>query len=109
MGGGVAPQLSLGDPGGRETLIQLCGKYGIPVPNDTRGMSFEGFGPFAEVYIAVCECLREASDLDRLVLEVAQDAKQSPLPAVTPATQAAASGAGPRGATSFRCSCCCMG
>lgn len=32
---------------------------------------------FASCYIAVCECLREESDLQRLVLEVAEDAAKS--------------------------------
>jgi len=62
---------------GRATLVELCGKYDIPVPVDTRGQVFDGFGPFAAAYIAGCACLRAPSDLYRLVLEVAQDAKAS--------------------------------
>ena len=58
----------------RTTLISLCNKYNITVPEDTRGKKFDDFGAFASVYIAACECLREESDLNRLVLEVAEDA-----------------------------------
>ena len=35
------------------------------------------FARFANCYMAVCECLREESDLQRLVLEVAEDAAKS--------------------------------
>lgn len=59
------------------TLISLCNKYNIDVPEDTRGKKFDDFGAFASVYIAACECLREESDLNRLVLEVAEDAAVS--------------------------------
>mmetsp|Transcript_12986 Transcript_12986/g.38145 ORF Transcript_12986/g.38145 Transcript_12986/m.38145 type:complete len:348 (-) Transcript_12986:178-1221(-) len=61
----------------RETLIYLCNKYSIEVPPDTRGKRFDDFTAFANVYIAACDCLREESDLQQLVLEVAQDAAGS--------------------------------
>ncbi len=61
----------------RTTLISLCNKYNIPIPNDTRGKKFDDFSAFASVYIAACDCLRDESDLNRLVLEVAEDAAAS--------------------------------
>jgi adenosine deaminase len=61
----------------RETLISLCHKHKIAVPEDTRGKKFDDFTAFANVYIAACECLREEADLRRLVLEVAEDAAAS--------------------------------
>ncbi|CAE8592830.1 unnamed protein product, partial [Polarella glacialis] len=68
-----------------ETLTELCAKHGIERPADTRGKQFSDFGPFAACYMAVCECLREESDLKRLVMEVAQDAKSSGARWVEPA------------------------
>lgn len=56
------------------TLTELCAKYGIVRPPDTRGQQFPDFGPFATCYIAVCECLRHEDDIFRLVREVAEDA-----------------------------------
>mmetsp|Transcript_31876 Transcript_31876/g.54360 ORF Transcript_31876/g.54360 Transcript_31876/m.54360 type:complete len:220 (-) Transcript_31876:230-889(-) len=61
----------------RTTLISLCNKYNIDIPKDTRGKKFDDFSAFASVYIAACECLRETSDLNRLLLEVAEDAAAS--------------------------------
>ena len=61
----------------RSTLISLCNKYNIDIPDDTRGKKFDDFTAFASVYIAACECLRDESDIHRLVLEVAQDAAES--------------------------------
>ena len=69
----------------RETLISLCSKYDIAVPEDTRGKHFEDFTAFADVYIAACECLREEADLRRLVLEVAEDAAASGATWIEPA------------------------
>ncbi|CAK9072645.1 Putative adenosine/adenine deaminase (Adenosine aminohydrolase) [Durusdinium trenchii] len=60
-----------------ETLTELCRKHGVKRPMDTRGQRFADFSPFASCYIAVCECLREKADLERLVLEVAEDASAS--------------------------------
>ena len=59
------------------TLTQLCEAHGLQRPADTRGHRFENFGGFVETYIAACACLREPSDLRRLVLEVAEDAAAS--------------------------------
>ena len=61
----------------RETLIDLCKKYDISVPPDTRRQRFENFNAFVDVYLAACECLREEADLFRLVLEIAEDAAAS--------------------------------
>ena len=61
----------------RETLIDLCNKYDISVPTDTRGQRFRNFNAFVDVYLAACECLREDADLYRLVLEIAEDAAAS--------------------------------
>ena len=58
-----------------ETLTELCAKYGIERPADTRGKRFPGFGPFVSTYAAACDCLREEADLERLITEVAEDAK----------------------------------
>eukprot|EP00746_Dinoflagellata_sp_MGD_P009038 gnl/MRDRNA2_/MRDRNA2_118208_c0_seq1.p1 gnl/MRDRNA2_/MRDRNA2_118208_c0~~gnl/MRDRNA2_/MRDRNA2_118208_c0_seq1.p1 ORF type:complete len:376 (+),score=77.62 gnl/MRDRNA2_/MRDRNA2_118208_c0_seq1:83-1210(+) len=59
------------------TLESLSNKYGLAVPPDTRGKRFPDFGAFVQTYVTACECLREESDLFRLVLEVAEDAAAS--------------------------------
>merc|ERR1740129_777791 len=61
----------------RATLTDLCRKHGIDRPQDTRRQRFPNFSAFAAVYVAACECLRDESDLCRLVREVAEDAKAS--------------------------------
>ncbi len=61
----------------RTTLISLCNKYDIAIPADTRNQKFDNFSAFASVYIAACQCLREESDIQRLVSEVAEDAAAS--------------------------------
>lgn len=61
----------------RSTLIDLCQKYNLDVPIDTRGLQFDNFDAFKDAYVTACSCLREESDLRRLVLEVAQDAAAS--------------------------------
>mmetsp|Transcript_108246 Transcript_108246/g.191726 ORF Transcript_108246/g.191726 Transcript_108246/m.191726 type:complete len:371 (+) Transcript_108246:34-1146(+) len=58
-----------------QTLTELCAKHEVERPADTQGKRFPNFGAFASTYIAACECLRDESDLFRLVLEVAEDAK----------------------------------
>uniref|UniRef100_A0A7S2EI49 Adenosine deaminase domain-containing protein n=1 Tax=Ditylum brightwellii TaxID=49249 RepID=A0A7S2EI49_9STRA len=68
-----------------ETLVSLCKKHNIQVPPDTRGQQFEDFSKFADVYVAACECLRDESDIYRLVLEVAQDAAKSGATWIEPA------------------------
>jgi adenosine deaminase len=62
----------------RSTLLELCETHGIsPIPRDTAQKRFDGFSEFVGVYIAACDCLRERSDVHRLVREVTQDAKAS--------------------------------
>ena len=57
-----------------ETLSELCGRYDIERPADTRGEKFNNFGGFNQVYWAACHCIRTQDDLARLILEVAEDA-----------------------------------
>jgi len=59
----------------RSTLVELCHKYGLEVPIDTAHRSFDDFSAFVSVYIAACSVIRSVADLQRLVLEVAEDAK----------------------------------
>ena len=61
----------------RSTLVELCNKHEIIVPDDTAHRRFEDFSAFVDVYVAACECLREESDIKRLVMEVAEDARDS--------------------------------
>jgi adenosine deaminase len=62
----------------RSTLVELCETHGIsPIPEDMSQKRFDGFSEFVGVYIAACDCLRERSDVHRLMLEVTQDAKAS--------------------------------
>jgi adenosine deaminase len=58
------------------TLTDLCAKHGIHRPADTAGLRFDGFGAFAGAYGAACECLRDESDLRRLLEEVVEDARR---------------------------------
>ncbi len=58
----------------RETLEELCQRYDVPVPPDTRGQRFDNFDGFVETYFAACRCLVTRDDLARLVREVAEDA-----------------------------------
>lgn len=57
-----------------ETLAELCRRYGIERPADTRGMRFDNFGGFNETYWAASHCIRSREDLARLIREVAEDA-----------------------------------
>ncbi len=57
-----------------ETLADLCVRYGIDRPADTRGKRFANFGGFNQLYWAACHCIRTRDDLTRLILEVAEDA-----------------------------------
>lgn len=59
----------------RSTLNELCGRYGIEPPPDTRGQVFDNFGGFNAVYWSACECIRTPDDLARVILEVAEDAR----------------------------------
>lgn len=56
------------------TLTELCERYHISRPADTRGKKFDNFGGFNQVYWAACHCIRSQADLARLILEVAEDA-----------------------------------
>ena len=57
-----------------ETLAELAGGYGIPVP-EIRG--FGSFSAFAATYLAACDVLRTPEDLARLVRECIEDAAAS--------------------------------
>ena len=57
------------------TLDELCERYGVARPADTRGKRFSNFLGFNKTYWAATECLRSRDDLARLVLEVAEDAR----------------------------------
>ncbi|MBT3910415.1 MAG: adenosine deaminase family protein [Rhodospirillaceae bacterium] len=57
-----------------ETLTELCERYHIARPADTRGKIFNNFGGFNQVYWAACHCVRTQDDLARLIHEVAEDA-----------------------------------
>lgn len=56
------------------TLDDLCARYGIDRPEDTRGKHFHNFGGFNAMYAAATRCIRTKDDLARLILEVAEDA-----------------------------------
>ena len=56
------------------TLTQLCKKYNLERPEDTRGEQFNNFGGFNSVYRSACESIRTKEDLSRIILEVAEDA-----------------------------------
>ncbi len=58
------------------TLDELCQRYGVTRPPDTRGQVFENFGGFNQVYWAASHCVRSRDDLARLILEVAEDAAE---------------------------------
>ncbi len=56
------------------TLSELCQRYGIEEPQDTRGIRFNNFGGFVKTYWAACASVQTHDDLARLILEVAEDA-----------------------------------
>ena len=56
------------------TLSELCLRYGMARPADTRGRSFDNFGGFVGMYWAACNSIRSRDDLARLILEIAEDA-----------------------------------
>ncbi|CAK9070828.1 unnamed protein product [Durusdinium trenchii] len=60
---------------GAETLTELC--FLRETEKQLDQQVFRVSARFASCYIAVCECLREKADLERLVLEVAEDASAS--------------------------------
>ena len=51
------------------TLDELCERYGMERPTDTRGRQFDNFGGFNRLYHAACDCIRSHDDLARLLLE----------------------------------------
>lgn len=57
-----------------ETLDELCERYALQRPQDTRGKRFANFGGFNDLYWAATECIRTRDDLARVVHEVAEDA-----------------------------------
>ena len=56
------------------TLSDLCRKYGIERPVDTRGQQFRNFSGFNAVYRSACDCIQTKEDLARVIQEVAEDA-----------------------------------
>ncbi len=58
------------------TLDELCERYDIGRPEDTRGVRFDNFGGFVNMFWAASDCVRTRDDLARLILEVAQDAAE---------------------------------
>jgi adenosine deaminase len=56
------------------TLAELCQRYGMKQPEDTRGKRFNNFGGFVDLYWAACHSIRTHDDLARLIREVAEDA-----------------------------------
>lgn len=58
------------------TLDELCERYGIGRPDDTRGVRFDNFGGFVKTFWAASDCIRTHDDLARLILEVAEDAAE---------------------------------
>jgi adenosine deaminase len=56
------------------TLIELCHKYNLPVPPDTRHQRYTNFDNFALAYRTACNCLREPEDIYRIVHEMLVDA-----------------------------------
>ncbi len=58
------------------TLDELCERYGIGRPDDTRGVRFDNFGGFVKTFWTASDCIRTHDDLARLILEVAEDAAE---------------------------------
>lgn len=56
------------------TVIELCNKYNLPVPPDTRNQRYTNFDNFAMAYMTACNCLREPEDIHRIVHEMLLDA-----------------------------------
>ena len=56
------------------TVIELCNKYNLPVPPDTRNQRYTNFDNFAMAYTTACNCLREPEDIHRIVHEMLLDA-----------------------------------
>lgn len=71
-----------------DTLDELCERYGMERPADTRGQQFDNFGGFNRLYHAACDCIRSRDDLARLILEVAEDAAEDGVRWIEPAFDA---------------------
>lgn len=71
-----------------DTLDELCARYRIDRPVDTRGRRFTDFGGFNALYWAATHCLRTREDLARLVMEVAEDAAREGVRWIEPAFDA---------------------
>lgn len=56
------------------TLTELCARYGIDRPVDTKYQKFDNFSGFLKMYWAACDVVRSREDLSRLILEIAEDA-----------------------------------
>jgi aminodeoxyfutalosine deaminase len=64
-----------------ETLLDLGPKHGVAYPfSDPEGardwFRFRDFPHFIEVYVAICNCLLEVDDYDRVTYELAQEARR---------------------------------
>lgn len=70
------------------TLAELCQRYDMPLPADTRGKRFDNFGGFVDLYWAACHSIRTRDDLARLILEVAEDAAEQGVMWIEPAFDA---------------------
>ncbi len=60
------------------TLFDLTRKYGISLPVATADdlqewYTFRDFEHFAEIFVTICRCLREAEDFTRIVYEYGED------------------------------------
>jgi adenosine deaminase len=56
------------------TLTELCKKYALPHPIDTRGQQFPNFSGFNALYRSACESIRSKDDLAQVIFEVVEDA-----------------------------------
>jgi adenosine deaminase len=73
----------------RSTLVEFAERYGMDVPEDTRGQRFDNFGGFHDTYVAACHSVRSTDDLTRLILEVAEDSADDGAWWIEPAFDAA--------------------
>lgn len=70
------------------TLSELCARYGIERPADTKYQKFDDFGGFLKMYWAACDVVRSREDLVRLIWEVAEDAARQGVWWIEPAFDA---------------------
>ena len=61
-----------------ETLRELAARHGVRLPTDDeqlrRFYEFRDFPHFIEVFRAVCQCLREPADFERITLDLGEEA-----------------------------------